>query len=351
MCDHDAEPGPATVGRPADEAAGVRRTGVTTRRGLLRSAGVLGLGAAASTLGAPGAMAGPRRKHRVLVYSRTGGYRHASIPLGIATIEQLGAENGFAVEASEDPAVFSDRNLRRFTAVAFLNTTAEVMTPTARKALRRFVVTGGGWAGIHSAADTEYDWPFYTRLLAGGRFLAHPLEQPGVVIRESTRHISARHLPERWDIPLEEFYSFTSNPRDRARVLLSIDESTVPAGPQHEPSAFGGVPRRLRARLRSDGGPPHVLAAPGRRRPVLVHRAGARGGHVPRSGVPPAPARRAAHRHSARTAPLTGLTCPWRGCGRGPSRASRRTCPDRTPRSGSSSSGGRGGSARTERPA
>jgi type 1 glutamine amidotransferase len=172
------------------------------------------------------------------VFSRTGGYRHASIPLGIATIEQLGEEHGFAVEASEEPSVFTDRNLRRFTAVAFLNTTAEVMTPAARTALRRFVLAGGGWAGIHSAADTEYDWPFCTRLLAGGRFLAHPLEQPGVVVRESTRHISTRHVPARWEIPLEEFYSFTSNPRARARVLLSIDESTYQQDPNtsHLPS-------------------------------------------------------------------------------------------------------------------
>ncbi|HSE07863.1 MAG TPA: ThuA domain-containing protein [Nocardioidaceae bacterium] len=211
----------------------------TSRRSVLRGAGALALGAAATPVtGLSEAVAGHRRRHRVLVYSRTGGYRHASIPLGVTTIEELGAEHGFAVEASEDPAVFSDRNLRRFTAVVFLNTTAEVMTPPGRMALRRFVLSGGGWAGVHSAADTEYDWSFYTRLLAGGRFLAHPLEQPGVMVRESARHISTRHLPERWQIPLEEFYSFTSNPRDRARVLLSIDESSYMQDPNtsHLPS-------------------------------------------------------------------------------------------------------------------
>jgi len=205
----------------------------STRRALLKGAGLLGLSAAAApVLGAAGpAAAATRRAHRVLVYSRTGGFRHASIPLGVATIEQLGSENGFAVEATEDPGVFTDRNLRRFTAVAFLNTTAEVMTPSGRKALRRFVLDGGGWVGIHSAADTEYDWPFYARLLAGGRFLCHPLEQPGVVVRESARHISTAHLPERWQLPIEEFYSFKANPRRRARVLLSIDESSYQQDP------------------------------------------------------------------------------------------------------------------------
>jgi hypothetical protein len=211
----------------------------TTRRALLRGAGALGLAAAtAPFVGTTHATAGPRRAHRVLVYSHTTGFRHASIPVGVATIEQLGSENGFAVEASEDPAAFTDKNLGRFTAVVFLNTTAEVMTPAGRTALRRFVLAGGGWAGVHSAADTEYDWPFYTRLLAGGRFLAHPLEQPGVIVRESATHRSTAHIPERWQIPVEEFYSFTSNPRDRARVLLSIDESSYLQDPNtsHLPS-------------------------------------------------------------------------------------------------------------------
>jgi uncharacterized protein len=210
-----------------------------SRRALVRGAGALGLAAAATpALGLPGAAAAGRRTHRVLVYSRTAGYRHASIPLGVATVEQLGAEHGFDVVATEDPGAFTDRTLRRFTAVVFLNTTGEVMTPRGRAALRRWVLAGGGWAGVHSAADTEYDWPFYTRLLAGGRFLAHPLQQPGMVVREAPRHLSTRHLPERWQVPFEEFYSFTANPRDRAKVLLSIDESTYMQDPNtsHLPS-------------------------------------------------------------------------------------------------------------------
>lgn len=206
MCDHDALP---------------------SRRSLLVGAGVAGVAAlGAPLLGAEPATAAPRRRHRVLVYSRTAGFRHSSIEVGVATIEQLGEEHGFAVEASEDPAVFTERNLRRFTAVAFLNTTGEVMTPAGRQALRRFVLSGGGWVGVHSAADTEYDWPFYARLLAGGYFLAHPVQQPGVIVRESATHRSTAHLPERWTVPFEEFYSFKASPRGKAEVLLSIDEST-----------------------------------------------------------------------------------------------------------------------------
>lgn len=168
---------------------------------------------------------------RVLVYSRTAGFRHLSIPDGIAAIEELGAEHGFAVEATEDPGVFTDDTLAGFDAVVFLNTTGEVMTDAGRAAFERFVDAGGGWIGVHSAADTEYDWGFYGELLGGAWFLSHPVQQPGTLVNEAPDQPSTAHLPERWTLPLEEFYSFQRNPRDRVRVLLSIDESTYQQDP------------------------------------------------------------------------------------------------------------------------
>jgi type 1 glutamine amidotransferase len=122
--------------------------------------------------------------------------------------------------------VFRGRNLRKYDVVVFLNTTGIVMDGKGRVALERYIRDGGGWVGIHSAADTEYDWDFYGKLLAGAWFKCHPLEQPGTIVREAAKHASTRHLPERWDIPIEEFYSFKKNPRPRTRVLLSIDESS-----------------------------------------------------------------------------------------------------------------------------
>jgi type 1 glutamine amidotransferase len=200
------------------------------RRALLGGIGVAGVG---TLLGAPSgsAAAQDRRPHRVLVFSRTAGFRHTSIEIGVETIKSLGAEHGFAVEATEDHRQFRRNRLRDYTAVIFLNTTGNVLDDRGRAALRRFVRRGGGWVGVHSAADTEYDWPFYTRLLAGARFLSHPVQQPGVIVREAARHRSTRHLPERWQLLFEEFYSFTANPRGRARVLLSIDESTYEPDP------------------------------------------------------------------------------------------------------------------------
>ena len=162
----------------------------------------------------------------VLVFTRTAGFRHLSIPDAIAAIESLGAEHGFSVEATEDPGAFTDENLARFDAVVFANTTGDVVEADGQAAFERYVRGGGGWVGVHSAADTEYEWEFYGELLGGAWFLAHPIQQPGLVIREDAAHPSTAHLADSWLVPLEEWYSFVRSPRDRVHVLLSIDEDS-----------------------------------------------------------------------------------------------------------------------------
>jgi uncharacterized protein len=198
--------------------------------------------ALASTSGLGSALAQPEAEPLdVLVYTRTGDFRHLSIPAGIAAIEELGDEYGFGVEATEDPAAFTDENLARFGAVVFLNTTGNVVEDDGKVAFERYVRSGGAWVGVHSAADTEYDWPFYGELLGGAYFHSHPVQQPGVLEIEDHDHPSTAHLPERWLLPFEEFYSFVANPRGRVRVLMTIDESTylqdpntshIPRGPE-----------------------------------------------------------------------------------------------------------------------
>lgn len=226
-----------------------------TVTGLGRRA-LLGAALASPAVLLPGAGAAPpvaargRRAPRLLVFTRTVGFRHASIETAVQTITRMGAADGFGVDATEDPTVFSRRSLAAYDAVAFVNTTGDVLEGSQRTALERFVRGGGGWAGVHSAADTEYSSDFYTELLAGGRFLAHPLQQPGLIVREDERHRSTKHLGETWLVPFEEFYSFTSSVRGRSRVLLSIDESTylqdpntsnLPTGPENPLPTFPGV--------------------------------------------------------------------------------------------------------------
>ena len=92
---------------------------------------------------------------RVLVFSKTAGFRHSSIPNGIAAVKKLGAENGFAVDATEDAAAFTARNLARYRAVVFMSTTGDVLNTSQQEALERYIQAGGGWVGVHSATDTE----------------------------------------------------------------------------------------------------------------------------------------------------------------------------------------------------
>lgn len=177
---------------------------------------------------------------RVLVFSRTAGFRHDSIETGVDTVRQLGAAHGFGVDHSEDPAVFTPANLARYAAVLWLSTTGTVLDdPAQRSAFEQYIRAGGGYAGVHSAADSEYDWPFYGELI-GAYFHSHPVFPlgaeggPGVqeagLRREADDHPATAHLPLPWVIS-DEFYSFRSNPRGTVRVLLNIDESTYDQDP------------------------------------------------------------------------------------------------------------------------
>ena len=162
----------------------------------------------------------------LLVFSRTSGFRHTSIEVGQQALRELAAENDFAVEFTEDPSVFTPEGLAPYAAVLWLNTTLTVLDePSQRQAFEDFIAAGGGYVGVHSAADTEYDWPFYGELV-GAYFLAHPvLNQPGTLYVEDPGHPSTDHLGPQWSLPLEEFYSFRTNPREEVRVLLRLEES------------------------------------------------------------------------------------------------------------------------------
>ncbi|WP_265521965.1 ThuA domain-containing protein [Oerskovia flava] len=163
-----------------------------------------------------------------LVFSKTAGFRHGSIPAGIAAIEQLGAENGFTVDATENAADFTDENLAQYDVVVWLSTTGDVLNDDQQAAFERYVQDGGGYAGIHAASDTEYDWPWYGDLV-GAYFTSHPQNQDAVIKVEDQVHASTAHLPSRWE-RYDEWYNFRSNPRDTVHVLASLDESSYTAG-------------------------------------------------------------------------------------------------------------------------
>ncbi|MFJ7330767.1 ThuA domain-containing protein [Streptomyces cyaneofuscatus] len=164
----------------------------------------------------------------VLVFSKTAGFRHDSIPAGITALRQLGAANNFTVTATEDAAAFTPANLSGYEAVVFLSTTGDVLNAAQQTAFEGYIEAGGGYVGIHAAADTEYDWTWYNGL-AGALFKSHPHIQPATVKVEDRAHDATAHLGPTWQ-RTDEWYDYRTNPRSSAHVLASLDESTYSGG-------------------------------------------------------------------------------------------------------------------------
>lgn len=171
---------------------------------------------------APAASA--QARFSVLVFSKTSGYHHDSIPAGQQAITELGAEHGFDVTITDDASVFTDAGLTPYKTVVFLNTTSgatPILSADQRAAFERYIRRGGGYTGIHSASDTEYDWAWYGQLV-GAYFDKHPAIQPLKVQVDDRVHPSTRDLPQTWAMT-EEPYDFRTNPRGNVHVLASYD--------------------------------------------------------------------------------------------------------------------------------
>ncbi|MBQ1020905.1 ThuA domain-containing protein [Micromonospora sp. D93] len=164
----------------------------------------------------------------VLVFSKTAGFRHDAIPVGIQTIRDLGAANNFTVTATEDAAAFTTSNLNQYEAVVFLNTTGDVLNASQQTAFESYIGSGRGYVGVHAAADTEYDWPFYGNLV-GAWFSSHPAIQQANMKVEDRGHAATGHLPQTWT-RTDEWYNYRTNPRSTAHVLATLDESSYSGG-------------------------------------------------------------------------------------------------------------------------
>ncbi|MFF1300327.1 MULTISPECIES: ThuA domain-containing protein [unclassified Streptomyces] len=189
---------------------------------------VVGAAVLLGCVSGPAASQGGRDKEHVLVFSKTAGFRHDSIPEGVTALKELGGASGFTVDATEDAGAFTSGNLRRYDAVVFLSTTGDVLDAAQQKAFEGYIRKGGGYVGIHAAADTEYDWAFYGGL-AGAYFQSHPAIQPATVVVEDRAHPATSALGPTWN-RTDEWYNYRSNPRERAHVLASLDESSYTGG-------------------------------------------------------------------------------------------------------------------------
>ncbi len=165
---------------------------------------------------------------KVLVFTKTAGFRHSSISAGIKAIEQLGKTNGFDVDTTEDAGRFTEDSLQQYAAVIFLNTTGDVLNNRQEADFERYIQAGGGFVGIHAATDTEYDWPWYGKLV-GAYFSNHPegTAKAKLIVKDKS-HPSTQQLPATWE-HTDEWYNFKNVSKD-TKVLMTVDESSYKGG-------------------------------------------------------------------------------------------------------------------------
>lgn len=163
----------------------------------------------------------------VLVFHKTEGWHHESIPTGVATLHELGEENNFRVTDTDDAAAFTPENLRQYELVVFLNTTEDVLNRDQEIAFEGYINNGGNFFGIHSAADTEYDWEWYGKLV-GAYFTSHPETQEAEVIVVKPDHPTVAHLPKEWK-RVDEWYNY-KNINPDIEVLLMLNEDSYEGG-------------------------------------------------------------------------------------------------------------------------
>lgn len=155
-------------------------------------------------------------------------YRHEAIPDGTRAIQEIGTRAGWNVVATEDARRFEDEILAEFDVVVFLLTTGDVLNEEQQAAFERFIRSGKGYVGIHSASDTEHAWPWYGELV-GAYFKDHAPIQEATYDVEDRTHPATEELPERWT-RTDEHYNFETNPRNEVNVLMSLDESSYDIG-------------------------------------------------------------------------------------------------------------------------
>jgi uncharacterized protein len=163
----------------------------------------------------------------ILIYSKTKAYRHECIASGGAALQSYFTAYGMASTMTEDSSMFTTDKLKEFDAVMFFQTTGNVLDSAQQVAFENYVKSGKGFVGVHAASDTEYDWPWYGKLV-GAYFASHPDIQQHVIEKVDTAHLSCKHLPMRWK-RMDECYNFKSIPSN-VNVLLTVDETTYTGG-------------------------------------------------------------------------------------------------------------------------
>lgn len=171
----------------------------------------------------------------VLIFSKTNGYRHDSIPATVAAIDGLVAARGWGRYATENAAIFNPDQLARFDVIVFASATGDLLTPGQRAAFTGWLARGGGFVGVHGAGvDSHPGW--YKAILGYNKFTGHPggADQfPAAdIIVDDRGHPATRHLPPRWRWT-DEYYSWDAPPAGDAHILARLDETDMKLDPEY----------------------------------------------------------------------------------------------------------------------
>jgi hypothetical protein len=177
------------------------------------------------------------KQFKALLVTTTKGWHHESLHAGVLAIQQLGIKNHFDVVLQESPTYITDKNLEQFKVIIFLNTTGDILDSAAQKVMERFIQSGKGFVGIHSASDTEYDWDWYNRLV-GRMFHIHPAIQTAKlnVVDSTFPGIMGFAQAGLWT---DEWYEFGPEKVNDLKYILSIDENS------YDPKAQWGEKKGL----------------------------------------------------------------------------------------------------------
>lgn len=170
--------------------------------------------------------------YSVLVITETKGWIHDSIESGLKLIQNIGNKNNFNVYHSDNSSVITYKNLKEIKTIIFLNTTEEILTDVEQKVMESFIKSGKGFVGVHAAADTEYNWQWYGKLV-GAYYRNHPEVMNGKIL--TINHKITNHLDSEWEIE-DEWYNFDYVNYD-INILLNLDEDSYIGGehPDYHP--------------------------------------------------------------------------------------------------------------------
>ncbi|MDF2478593.1 MAG: Crp/Fnr family transcriptional regulator [Sphingobacterium sp.] len=164
---------------------------------------------------------------KILIFSKTQGFRHSSIEKGAQVLKRLLDNEKISSDHSEDAALFTDQVLKKYDAIIFLSTTGNILDETQQDAFVRYIQSGKGFVGIHAATDTEFEWPWYNGLV-GAYFSSHPAVQKAKLDVIDRKHAATKHLDPIW-WHKDEWYNF-KDVKEGLHVLMNLDEKSYNGG-------------------------------------------------------------------------------------------------------------------------